>query len=186
MQRKLRLAVVGLGRVSKSHLPALRKLSDKIELAALVTRDENKAAAGSRGMGEVRTYTSYDEALRDDGIDAYLLLPPHDLHAEYSIKALQAGKHVLVEKPMAMNVSEAEEMTVAAEAAGVTLMVGQSRRFFRPVMESVRRVRAKEIGELININALLCWRIWISRRRTGGRTKRRSAASSFRSGATTF
>ncbi|UUZ94816.1 Gfo/Idh/MocA family oxidoreductase [Paenibacillus sp. P25] len=80
---------------------------------------------------------------------------PHDLHAEYSIKALQAGKHVLVEKPMAMNVSEAEEMTVAAEAAGVTLMVGQSRRFFRPVMESVRRVRAKEIGELININALL-------------------------------
>ncbi|MCZ8515545.1 Gfo/Idh/MocA family oxidoreductase [Paenibacillus filicis] len=156
MEQKLRLAVVGLGRVSKSHLPAVRALSSAIELAALVSRDETKLRQeAEQWEGQVRTYTSYDEALKDPGIDAVLLLLPHDLHAEYSIRALHAGKHVLVEKPMAMNVAEAEAMAAAADASGAVLMVGQSRRFFGTVMESVRRVRSRDIGELININALL-------------------------------
>ncbi|MFH5184012.1 Gfo/Idh/MocA family protein [Paenibacillus sp. TAB 01] len=155
MLAKLKLAVVGLGRVSKSHLPAVRELSDKIELTALVSRDAGKLELEAAQWEGVKTYTSYEDALRDPDIDAVLLLLPHDLHAQYSIQALQAGKHVLVEKPMAMNVAEAEQMAAAAESSGNTLMIGQSRRFFRPVMESIRRVRANEIGGLININALL-------------------------------
>ncbi|BFT72937.1 Gfo/Idh/MocA family protein [Paenibacillus sp. P36] len=155
MLRKLRLAVVGLGRVSKSHLPAIRELSDHIELVALVSRDEGKLRQEAEKWEGVHTYTSYDDAVNDPDIDAFLLLLPHDLHAEYSIKALHAGKHVLVEKPMAMNVQEAEEMAEAAERANVTLMIGQSRRFYQPVMESIRQVRKKAIGDLININAML-------------------------------
>ncbi|MDQ0873573.1 putative dehydrogenase [Paenibacillus sp. V4I3] len=155
MLQKLRLAVVGLGRVSKSHLPAVRELTDKIELVALVTRDEGKLQSEAEKWEGVKTYTSYDDAVNDPNIDAFLLLLPHDIHAEYSIKALRAGKHVLVEKPMAMNVQEAEEMAEAAEANNVTLMIGQSRRFYKPVMESIRQVREKAIGDLININAML-------------------------------
>ncbi|TDF91207.1 Gfo/Idh/MocA family protein [Paenibacillus piri] len=155
MLPKLRLAVVGLGRVSKSHLPAVRELSEQIELVALVTRDSSKLQHEAEQWTGVKTYTSYDDAVQDPDIDAFLLLLPHDIHAEYSIKALRAGKHVLVEKPMAMNVEEAEAMASAAEAGGATLMIGQSRRFFSPVMESIKRVRANEIGGLININALL-------------------------------
>ncbi|NOU62472.1 hypothetical protein GC096_00235 [Paenibacillus sp. LMG 31461] len=155
MLPKLRLAVVGLGRVSKSHLPAVRELSDKIELTALVSRDASKAEQEASQWKGVKTYTSYEEALQDPNIDAFLLLLPHDLHAEYSIKALRVGKHVLVEKPMAMNVNEAEQMVAAAEESKSVLMIGQSRRFFRPVVESIHRIRANEIGKLININALL-------------------------------
>lgn len=155
MPQKLRLAVVGLGRVSKSHLPAVKELQGKIELAALVSRDEGKLRREAEGWEGVKTYTSYDDAVSDPGIDAFLLLLPHHLHAEYSIRALRAGKHVLVEKPMAMNVREAEQMVSVAGESGAALMIGQSRRFFGPVTESIRRVRSKEIGELININALL-------------------------------
>ncbi|MBW7454145.1 Gfo/Idh/MocA family protein [Paenibacillus sepulcri] len=155
MLQKLRLAVVGLGRVSKSHLPAVRELADIMDLAALVTRDEGKLRQEANQWEGVKTYTSYDDAISDPDIDAFLLLLPHDMHAEYSIKALQAGKHVLVEKPMAMNVQEAKEMVEAAKANNVTLMIGQSRRFYKPVMESIRQVREKAIGDLININALL-------------------------------
>ncbi len=102
-----------------------------------------------------KTYTSYDEALKDDEIDAVLLLLPHHLHADYTIRALRAGKHVLIEKPMALNESEAVQMVESAERNNRVLMIGQSRRFFTPVMESIRKLRANEIGELININALL-------------------------------
>ncbi|MDQ1908961.1 Gfo/Idh/MocA family oxidoreductase [Paenibacillus sp. GD4] len=155
MYRKLRLAVVGLGRVSKSHLPAIRELSNKIELRALVSRDAEKLKKEAAQWEGVATYTSYEEALQDRDIDAFLLLLPHDLHANYTVRALQHGKHVLVEKPMAMNLQEARVMVTTAEQNGAALMVGQSRRFFQPVMDSVRRIRSKEIGDLININALL-------------------------------
>jgi predicted dehydrogenase len=149
------LAVVGLGRVWKSHHQAVRELPQQIELAALVSRDSGKLQQEVGQWPGAKLYTSYDDALRDPDIDAFLLLLPHHLHAEYSVKALRAGKHVLVEKPMAMNVQEAEQMAEAAEESGVVLMVGQSRRFFKPVMESIRCIRSGEIGSLININALL-------------------------------
>ncbi|WP_281888725.1 Gfo/Idh/MocA family protein [Paenibacillus sp. YYML68] len=155
MQHRLRLAVVGLGRVSKSHLPAIRELHEHIELVALVSRDPAKLEQEAAEWDSVRTYTSYEEALNDPTIDAFLLLLPHDLHADYAIRALQRGKHVLVEKPMAMNVTEARSMLDAAEQHGARLMVGQSRRFFGPVMESIERIRANEIGGLIHIHALL-------------------------------
>ncbi|MEK3888662.1 Gfo/Idh/MocA family protein [Bacillus sp. FSL K6-3431] len=155
MSNKLRLAVVGLGRVSKSHLPAVKALSEKIELTALVSRDEEKSKNEAKKWEKVKVYTSFEEACEDSNIDAFLLLLPHDLHASYTIKALESGKHVLIEKPMAMNEEEACQMVEVAERNNVTLMVGQSRRFFEPVMDSIKRIRAKEIGKVININALL-------------------------------
>ncbi|MDB5084260.1 MAG: hypothetical protein JWN30_1146 [Bacilli bacterium] len=155
MHNKLRLAVVGLGRVANSHLPAIAEVQDQVELAALVSRDRQKALETGKQWNVDQIYTSYEEMLADPSIDAVLLLVPHDLHASYSIQALNAGKHVLIEKPMALNEAEAAAMVEAADENRVTLMVGQSRRFFEPVMESIRKIRAKEIGDIININALL-------------------------------
>ncbi|WP_167859020.1 Gfo/Idh/MocA family protein [Paenibacillus cymbidii] len=155
MTEKLRLCVVGAGRVAESHLPAIQALAERIELAALVARDERRLLEKAARWHVSQTYTSYEQALQDERIDAVLLLLPHDLHADYTIRALRAGKHVLVEKPMAMNDAEAARMTEEAERNGKVLMIGQSRRFFAPVMESIRQIRAKTIGEVININALL-------------------------------
>lgn len=155
MNKKLKLGVVGLGRVAKSHLPAIRELAGQVELRAIVTRDEEKGRREAANWERAEVFTSFEEALRSPDVDAFVLLLPHDLHASYAIQAMNAGKHVLIEKPMAMNQAEALAMLEAAERNGVTLMVGQSRRFFRPVVESVERIRAGAIGRLMNINALL-------------------------------
>lgn len=150
--KKMRLCVVGMGRVYHSHLPAALELRDKIELVALVTRNVDKGREEANRLGIA--HLSYEEALNSNEIDAVLLLLPHDLHAPYAIAALRAGKHVLVEKPMALNRAEAANMVEAAEENHVKLMIGQSRRYFHPVQESIRRIRNHEIGEIININAL--------------------------------
>lgn len=155
MAEKLRLGVVGLGRVSVSHLPAIRELQHKVELAAIVSRDAGKAAKAAEGWETPQIYTAFDDALRDPDIDAFLLLLPHDLHAPYAIRAMEAGKHVLLEKPMALNRFEGKRMVETAERNGVTLMIGQSRRFFGPVMQSLARLRSGEIGQLFAIQALL-------------------------------
>lgn len=155
MAEKIRLGVVGLGRVSSSHLPAIEELREKVILQAIVSRDPDKAARAAAGWDGVSLYTSFDDAVADPDIDAFLLLLPHDLHAPYAIKAMQAGKHVLIEKPMALNRWEGQQMVEAAEQNGVTLMVGQSRRFFGPVMKSIEIIRNGEIGDLFTIHAML-------------------------------
>lgn len=144
--------MVGMGRVYNSHLPAIQQLPDKIEIVGIVTRNEEKGREEAKRLQV--DYLTYDEALKNPEIDAVLLLLPHDLHAPCAIQAMQAGKHVLVEKPMALNREEAYRMVEAAERSKVTLMIGQSRRFFGPVEESIRLIRNKEIGDIININAL--------------------------------
>ncbi|WP_141501674.1 Gfo/Idh/MocA family protein [Paenibacillus luteus] len=155
MAAKVRLGVVGLGRVSSSHLPAIQELRDKVTLKAIVSRNPDKAAQAVEGWEGARIYDSFEEALQDPEIDAFLLLLPHDLHAPYAIKAMEAGKHVLIEKPMAMNRVEGEQMVEAAKQNNVTLMVGQSRRFFGPVMKSIEKISNGEIGELFTIHAML-------------------------------
>jgi predicted dehydrogenase len=154
LSKKIRLGIVGLGRVSKSHLPAILELNEIVELKAIVSRDKSKGEIEAVNWPGAKVYTSFDEAIMDPEVDAFVLLLPHDLHSTYSIKAMNRGKHVLIEKPMALNFSEAQAMVNSAEKNHVTLMVGQSRRFFKPVMESIHKVREKAIGEVININAI--------------------------------
>jgi predicted dehydrogenase len=154
VSKKLRLGIVGLGRVAKSHLAAIKELSDMIELVAIVSRDRLKGEKEAENWPHAEVFTSYERALSDSSAEAFLLLLPHHLHSAYSIQALEAGKHVLIEKPMAMNYAEAKQMVETAERHHVKLMVGQSRRFFQPVMSSIDHIRSMEIGNVINMNVL--------------------------------
>ncbi len=175
MTSKLKLCVVGCGRVSGSHLASLAEIPDEIELAAVVSRDADKGREFAARYGANRAYRTLEEALADPEIEAFDLCLPNHLHRDAAIRCAGAGKHVLVEKPMANTVLECEEMVRAADAAGVRLMVGQSRRFYEAVFESKRLVDAGAIGELFSITALLFaylkqpptdW--WRSKDKTGG------------------
>lgn len=129
MANKVRIAVIGCGRIGLTHLEAIKELSDQVELIALVDMNRellNKIAEKYRPN---KTYSSIPEALRDPEIDATIIALPHNLHCPVMVQAAKAGKHVLVEKPMALSVREADCMIEAADKAGITLMVGQSRRF---------------------------------------------------------
>ena len=122
-----------------------------------------------------RTYATLEDALKDPDIEAVDLCLPNHLHADAAVLCARAGKHVLVEKPMANTVADCERMIDAAEKAGVILMSGQSRRYHDAVLKSKDLLDAGKIGDLLSVTGLLFaylehpptnW--WSSREKTGG------------------
>jgi len=171
---RLRIAVFGCGRIANSaHLPAITALPDVLELVAVVDPDESRAKAAFDKFGAQRMYLSQEEAFANPEIDVVALCLPHHLHCPVTVAACRAGKHIIVEKPMANTVAEADEMIDAAAKAGVTLMIGQSRRFHSAILECKRRFA--EIGRPLQLitnwmgyleGAATEW--WRSADKTGG------------------
>jgi predicted dehydrogenase len=145
----IRIGVFGCGRIATgAHLPAIRD-SEDFELHAVVDPMADRARSAQSEFGAETFYTSPEEALADPAIEAVALCLPHHLHAPLAVSAASYGKHVLVEKPMTLTVREADEMIAAAEGSQVVLMVGQSRRFHRAILECKRRFT--EIGEPLQL-----------------------------------
>jgi predicted dehydrogenase len=135
----MRLAVVGLGFMGGVHLRALASVPS-VELAAVVSRRAPDLS--------VRHYTSLDGALADPEIDAVDLCLPTDLHESATIAALAAGKHVLVEKPMALSVESCHRMIAAADRTRKILMVAHVLRFFPAYRALERAVDQRELGAI--------------------------------------
>ena len=128
---KMKFVLVGCGRIATLHVAGYRDNADA-ELWGVF--DINKAAAKKfaceYGIGKV--YPSYEEVLADPEVTAVELLLPHHLHCEYAVKACNAGKHVSVQKPMAMNLEECDRMIKAAKDNGVKLKVFENFVFYPP------------------------------------------------------
>ncbi|KIL41583.1 oxidoreductase [Gordoniibacillus kamchatkensis] len=119
MSRKLRWGILGCAGIAKrAFIPGVAD-SQSGTLAAIASRDLDKAKETAAEFGIARAYGSYEELLADPEIDAVYIPLPNHLHKEWTIRAAQAGKHVLCEKPAALNAHEAAEMAEACRAAGV-------------------------------------------------------------------
>ncbi|PIQ97619.1 MAG: oxidoreductase [Nitrospinae bacterium CG11_big_fil_rev_8_21_14_0_20_56_8] len=135
VEGQIRIALIGAGGFARAmHLPNLQKLSSLFHLRAIMSRAGHSAAAAAKQFGASYSTTDPDKLLADDKIDAVLIATRHDSHAELVLKALQAGKHVLVEKPLALN--EEELQSIAAfydsfpkDRTPPLLMTGFNRRF---------------------------------------------------------
>ena len=143
------IALVGCGRISGSHLRGIEEMGDIVRLVATVDIIADRARAKAEAHGAARWYMSTEEAFADPEIEGVILALPHYLHCPVTLSALEAGKHVLVEKPMANSYADALAMTRKADEAGRVLMIGQSRRYFDAVQQSIKR--APEIGKVINV-----------------------------------
>ena len=148
----LKLAIMGLGLFAeKSIMPAI-PLCKSVELVAITKRDQAEAATFAESHGIPKAYATDDEAfLQDPGIDAVFVTGPNYLHRAHAEMALAAGKHVLVEKPMAMNATECESMIAAANAAGRQLMVAQCFRFNTTVNHIKALIDGGQLGRLLSI-----------------------------------
>ena len=120
----IRYAVVGAGWISQeAFLPGVAQ-SGNSTIAAIVTGDLEKGAklAAFHNIPQVVAYADYDALLASDAVDAVYIALPNSMHADYAIRAARAGKHIMVEKPLATSVADAEAMIAAARDAGVYLM----------------------------------------------------------------
>jgi predicted dehydrogenase len=116
--------------------------------AAIASRDALKAAAAAARLGIPRSYGSYGELVADPGIDAVYIPLPNNLHAEWAIAALDAGKHVLCEKPMAMDSGQARAMAARARERGLLLMEAFMYKFHPQWVRAAEIVASGEIGRL--------------------------------------
>ena len=144
----IRVAIVGCGRISDLHQMGYRGQVDaRIVAVCDARRKRAREKAKAWGVEPDKVYTDYRKLLADPEIDLVELLVPHHLHAEMTVAACQAGKHVSVQKPMALTVAEADQMTQAAERAGVVLRVYENFVFYEPHVRAKEMIEAGEIGE---------------------------------------
>ncbi len=130
----IRIAIAGAGAITeRAHIPALRSVADA-QIVAIQSRTADKAERVARALWPAdderpKVYSSFDEMLTRERPDAVGVFTPNHLHCEFTVKALDAGAHVLVEKPMAPTADAARKMVDAATRAGRVLMVAMQRRF---------------------------------------------------------
>lgn len=136
------------------HAANFRRNVPYARLAAIVDPNREAAEKAAQALGVERYYTDYKQALADDGIQAVVVVTPTIYHREIVVAAARAGKHVLCEKPMAMNERECEEMIGACEAANVTLQVAFMRRFDESFTAAKRAIDDGAIGEVVLVKSL--------------------------------
>ncbi len=148
-RRNVRYAVVGLGHLSQMAILPAFKSTPSSSLVALVSGEQRKLAALGKKYGVERLYSydQYDRCLQE-GVDAVYIVLPNHLHRDYTIRALNAGVHVLVEKPMAVTSEECRDMIRAARRNKRKLMVAYRLHFEKTNLEAIRVAAEGEIGQL--------------------------------------
>jgi predicted dehydrogenase len=159
-QEPVRIAVAGLGFMGCAHLQALARIPSA-RVVAVMDRDEERLAGdlsksgGNLGIpglrmdfSGMRLYRDFAELVADDGVDALDLCVPTHLHAEWTIEALRRGRHVIVEKPMALRFEDAARMCEEAALAGRVLMVAHVLRFMPAYTQLSAVVRSGRLGRV--------------------------------------
>ncbi len=153
---KIRYAVVGLGWFAQtSALPAFAQ-SENSELVALISDDPVKRDQLSKQYNIQRTYSyeQYEDCLHSGELDAVYIALPNHLHRDYTVRAANAGIHILCEKPMAVTVDECEAMIQAAEDNQVKLMIAYRLHFETANLQAIETVRSGKLGEVRIFNSI--------------------------------
>lgn len=151
MSKKVRWGILGVAKIAVVKvIPAMQR-APSCEITAIASRDLGKAQAAARDLGIPRAYGSYEALLADTEVEAIYNPLPNHLHVPWSIKAAQAGKHVLCEKPIAMTTAEAAELLAARDRTGVKMAEAFMVRTHPQWLEARRLVRSGRIGEVRSI-----------------------------------
>jgi predicted dehydrogenase len=149
---KLRVGFIGAGRISDLHAMEYLR-NERAELVAVC--DANAQVAHSRatawGIAPERVFTDYRALLALKDVDLVEILTPHHLHYQITLDAAAAGKHISLQKPMAITVAQADEMIAAAKKAGVIFKVFENFIFYPPVLRAKALIEAGEIGQPLTI-----------------------------------
>lgn len=148
MKGKVGFAVIGCGMISRFHISAIRC----VEAAELIGVFDQQQASAQRAALEyqAKAFASLDELLVCDGVDAVCILTPNGMHAPLALQALKAGKHVVIEKPMALSLADADAIIQAADQAKRLVCVISQLRF-SPAVEAVKKaLEQKQLGTVVS------------------------------------
>ena len=145
----LKWGVIGAGGFADRRVIPQIKEARGCVLEAVMVRDRKKAERLAEKHGARKSYNSVDGLLQDPDVDAVYICTPVYLHRKHTLKAVEAGKHVLCEKPMALNVEECEKMIKASQEAGVKLMVGFMMRFHPAHQKAKELIEKGVLGDIV-------------------------------------
>jgi predicted dehydrogenase len=175
---KLQIGIIGCGGIAnQKYFPALKSLSNYCDLVAFcdIIPERAEKAAREYGVPNAKVTTDYLELLKDGIIDEVHVLTPNKSHSEITVAALESGKHVLCEKPMAINSAEAKKMLDAAKRTGKKLTVGYQNRFRRDSQYLHRVCEKGELGEIyfakahaVRRKAVPTWGVFMDKEQQGG------------------
>ena len=148
--KKLRVGFIGAGAIADLHYLGYKD-NPKAELYAICDVDEALLQQRASAWGVEKTYTDYRDLLADPLVDAVEIITPHHLHAEMGIAALDAGKHVSMQKPMAVNMAECDALISAAQGSTKLFRVFENFRFYPPMRKAKQLLDAGAIGEPLSI-----------------------------------
>lgn len=153
MSQVVQWGVLGFARIARnSVIPAIQR-SHNGNVVALASRDPAKLAEAGKEFVIPNTYTRYEDVLTDSKVQAVYIPLPNSQHCEWAIKAMEAGKHVLCEKPLALNAADARRMVDAARASGRILMEAFMYRYSDRTRQVEAVLKSGKLGEIRHINA---------------------------------
>ena len=154
-EKNFRIALAGCGRISKNHFDAIEKV-DGLELVAVCDADPTRAEQAATQQG-VACFTSYEKMLQDANADVITIATPSGLHADQGVAAAQAGKHVVMEKPMAISLTGADALVHACDKAGVQLFVVKQNRLNPPIQLLKHAVDKNRFGRIYMASCTVHW-----------------------------
>lgn len=146
---RLRIGVIGAGFIGRVHMEKFGELDDAV-VVGCTDMSADLATAAARRFGLGRVFADADELIGSTDVDAVVVAVPNRHHADLTVSALRAGKHVLVEKPMALNADAARKIVDAQRASGLTVMVAHQMRWLPEPREVKRMAEGGELGEVYN------------------------------------
>ena len=147
----VKVGVIGAGIQAKAaHLPTFAKLSD-VEVVGIADVNEKPAKALAKKFGIQNIYTDYQDLLESD-VDLISICTPHKLHRQMAVDTANAGKHILIEKPMATSVKDADEILSAVDENKVKLGVVQNYRLFPAIQDAKNRIDSGRVGKIVSIH----------------------------------
>lgn len=176
--KKLKFGIIGCGGIAnQKHLPALTFLKDEVEIVGLcdIAIERAEKAKADYGIESATVYEDYKEMLKDTSIDVIHVCTPNVSHSALTVDALEAGKHVLCEKPMAATSADAKKMLDAAERTGKKLTIGYQNRYRNDVQFAYKTCSDGVLGDIyygeayaVRRRAVPTWGVFMDKEKQGG------------------
>jgi predicted dehydrogenase len=153
----LKIGLIGCGGITRAHVEGWKTVTDRAQVVAVADVSEEAMRTRMAQLGHsVKMYTDYRQLLADPEIDAVDISLPHHLHREAIVAAAQAGKHLMTEKPLCLNLEEAADIANAVKQASITMMAAHNQLFFPAVQQAKQMIMSGDLGKLYMIHSFDC------------------------------